>query len=89
MLLDASVATKPALSNTWAINLVKALISKATGKNTEITVPEGDDDSTEEEPSDVAETDGTDAEVKNATASGSKPSTAKVGGRRRNVPKKR
>jgi len=93
--LDENVATKPTLTNTWAINLVKALIQKALPKSQAtsdaIAQPEEGADvaGSGDEETDTAE--GTDGGA--STSGGTKGGAAaamKAGGRRRKTfPKKR
>ncbi|KAG9016634.1 hypothetical protein FRB90_002749 [Tulasnella sp. 427] len=97
VLLDASVAPKPSIRNTWAINLAKALArkvlpqSKASPDDTTTTEDQAvDTGASAEEDTDA---DGTDAGGA-STPGGSKVISAsaigKVGGRRRKVaPKKK
>jgi len=92
VLLDASIASKPSIWNTWAIKLVRSLLAKVSSKSNPKAKAVEDD--TPEAPMSAEEDtdagDGTDGRV--STPSGRKvgpAGMAKVGGRRRNVPKKR
>ncbi|KIO32767.1 hypothetical protein M407DRAFT_95742 [Tulasnella calospora MUT 4182] len=98
VLLDGDVATKPTIGNTWAINLIKALIQKALPKSDS---PSEETATGQDQPVEVATSteedtdagDGTDAGG-NSAPSGSKVVSAsgisKVAGRRRKVaPKKK
>ncbi|KAG8901869.1 hypothetical protein FRC01_009725 [Tulasnella sp. 417] len=98
ILLDANVATMPTIGNTWAINLVKALVQKVLPKS---NTPSENTTAGQDQPAEVATSaeedtdagDGTDAGG-NGTPSGYKVGSAssisKVAGRRRKVaPKKK